>query len=801
MRADSRLGWVLSFTVLATAAFGCGDDDGGGPVDAGSDADTVIDGSPACANDDECSDGVFCNGEEVCDDSVCKRGQRVSCDDGVECTTDLCSEESSACRNLPIDFDGDGHADLRCENADGDALGDDCDDENAARYPGNIEVCDGAGLDEDCNTNTVGNKDQDNDGAIDAQCCNTGASGSPSCGTDCDDLKTSVNPSATEVCDLFDNDCDGMTDEEGGVMQYPDTDFDGHGAEGEAAVSRCAGTLGFAVDDDDCDDEDPAVHRAQVEICDEKDNDCDTKIDESPRSVFWYRDRDGDRFGGRLDAALFQCAPPEGYDLRDTDCDDENAAVSPGAAELCDGLDNNCDGLKSARIDTNDFEDDDNDGSADFGCGVTGTDCDDNNSATGGTLLEICDKLDNDCDDKVDEDVADTVWYLDQDGDGFGNERLPAVVYCLPLTGRSAYPGDCNDADPTVNPNAFEVCGEGLFSTGDEDCDGQVDEQDDGFCAVCGDGRPEGPEQCDDRAVNSMGVCVDPDGACNDDSLPDACRTDCRSAHCGDGVVDSGEACDDGQNNSAAPNAACRLDCTLRRCGDHIVDSDEACDDATQFCRPDCTAALWSDGICAPVTSDIAQLIGPNVVSGDTTGGSTALTIDPNYVDTNGNMVEACTFSTDGAPVGPERVYTWTSPADMVYAFGTSNAGLASRLSVALFFNDARYQTSCTEPWACLEPPPNNALVAYVPNAEGVAIAVDSAQGQPFALSIYGLICCQADVDDPVTAVVDSGCANQATELGRQADIDAIIAARASCRTAWDAACVAEAMAQGRCTD
>ena len=776
-RHTSRYAIFATSALLALTSLGCGDDAATPGQDAGTDSGMVIDGSPVCMEDSECQDTSYCNGEEFCDDGVCKRGARPSCDDGIACTTDRCSESLLRCVHEAPDFDGDGHFDATCVGDDG-PLGDDCDDDNADRYPGNIEVCDAAHVDEDCNPATLGNRDRDGDGAIDQACCNQNAAGTLVCGSDCDDNKPSVRPGASEICDLFDNDCDGMTDEEGAVMLFPDRDFDGHGEEDAAPEAQCAGTPGYAAVDDDCDDADPAVHAAQVEICDGKDNDCDGKTDEQARPVFWYRDLDGDGFGGRLEPTVFSCVPPVGYDLRDTDCDDEDPAIHPAAAELCDGIDNNCDGKKTARIGNrvNDFEDDDDDGSPDFACGPLGNDCDDNDKSTGGNLLEICDKLDNDCDGLVDEDVADTVWYVDADGDGYGNERLPAVVYCAPLAGRSAYPGDCNDADASIHPGAFEVCGMGLVSTGDEDCDGLVDE---GFCPVCGDGVAEGPEQCDDRATNSSGVCVDPDGVCNSDTLPDACRENCVQARCGDGVIDTGEVCDGGNANSDEPNALCRTNCQPQRCGDGIVDTGEACDDATAFCRSDCTAALWTDGICAPVTADLGSAVGANVVAGDTTGGSTAITID------GSDVVGMCSF-TNGAPSGPERVYTWQSPATMLYGFAPSNSGLASRLTVALFFNDDRYATNCTEPWACLEPAASTAMIARVPNAEGAAVAIDSAAGQAFNLSIFPMLCCPDDTD-PVAA---SACFTAAS----QADFDcAINAVATSCLSNWTAACATTA--------
>ncbi len=83
------------------------------------------------------------------------------------------------CTNHP-DRDGDGSIDVRCG-------GDDCDDNDYNRYPGNVEVCDAQDKDEDCNPHTFGRRDGDKDGQIDIACCNTASNGGKYCGRDCDD--------------------------------------------------------------------------------------------------------------------------------------------------------------------------------------------------------------------------------------------------------------------------------------------------------------------------------------------------------------------------------------------------------------------------------------------------------------------------------------------------------------------------------------------------------------------------------------------------------------------------------------
>ena len=85
------------------------------------------------------------------------------------------------------DVDGDGHISVECEG------GDDCDDADAARFPGNPEVCDTYGHDEDCNPTTYGATDADGDGFIDQNCFNYGSGGSTNGGIDCDDTNPVIN--------------------------------------------------------------------------------------------------------------------------------------------------------------------------------------------------------------------------------------------------------------------------------------------------------------------------------------------------------------------------------------------------------------------------------------------------------------------------------------------------------------------------------------------------------------------------------------------------------------------------------
>lgn len=125
-----------------------------------------------CSTADQCDDGLFCNGEEACVDHVCAYGSPVICDHGHLAGTPAyrishCDENRDACVFPGEDSDGDGHDSIR-------AGGDDCADNDANRFPGNVEVCNYArGHDEDCDPTTVGFKDSDGDGYNDSKCFNT----------------------------------------------------------------------------------------------------------------------------------------------------------------------------------------------------------------------------------------------------------------------------------------------------------------------------------------------------------------------------------------------------------------------------------------------------------------------------------------------------------------------------------------------------------------------------------------------------------------------------------------------------
>ncbi|MCB9613603.1 MAG: putative metal-binding motif-containing protein [Sandaracinus sp.] len=215
------------------------------------------------------------------------------------------------------------------------------------RFPGNVEICDSVGHDEDCDPATFGDRDADGDGFVDALCCND-FEGTMRCGDDCNDRRRDAHPGVPEVCEGLDNDCDGSIDEGLLRMQWPDADRDLHGDEASEGVMVCPGEPGYSPVRDDCDDTAPTRHRAQLEICDGLDNDCDGVSDEAPVSVPWYPDEDDDGFGAAGGTVVISCAPVPGYSTRSSDCNDADRMVNPAAAERCNGIDDDCDGFADA---------------------------------------------------------------------------------------------------------------------------------------------------------------------------------------------------------------------------------------------------------------------------------------------------------------------------------------------------------------------------------------------------------------------------------------------------------------------
>ena len=390
-------------------------------------------------------------------------------------------------------------------------------------------------------------------------------------GDDCNDRDANVHPSADEICgDGVDNNCDGVIDDEGAgaVTWYVDGDGDGYGVD---EVVSCAKPDGAVADGGDCNDGNVDVHPGAAERCDGLDQDCDDKVDEGLDAVVQYPDADGDGYGDDAVSETRCVSAGDAWAVEGGDCDDAEAAVNPSATEApYDGVDADCDG-------SDDF---DVDGDGERSDAHGGVDCDDTSSAVHTGATEVCaDGIDNNCDGATDDDgTGGGEWYIDGDGDGYGDV---AVTACVRPEGSAILDGDCDDGDAGRNPGKTELC-DGV----DQDCIGGTDDglatvlhyadgDGDGYgvtgdteerCAREGDGWATLDGDCDDGAagvnpgateVYYDGVDGNCDGADDDDADGDGEKAEARGgADCDDTDAGIGphveEVCGDGVDADCA---------------------------------------------------------------------------------------------------------------------------------------------------------------------------------------------------------------------------------------------------------
>ena len=339
-------------------------------VDSGADADTTTQPDVELPPDPVCGNGVV-EGDEACDDGS------LNSDDLPNACRTTC--EVASC--------GDDTTDAGEECDDGNRVDDDfC--TNACRIVA-TDICAPCDGDDDCGG--------ERDACLllpEEPACGISCRSAEDCpeGFVCADAR-SLAGAPTRQCLPSAGGCAGCFD--------PDRDGFGVGPECEAA---------------DCAPSRSDIFPGAEEICDGIDNDCDGSIDEEIATREWFIDADFDGRGALGSTPRVSCLQPANYVASADDCNDRDRLTAPGAPELCDGRDNDCDGA-------------------------------------------------------IDEGAVAQSFWPDGDGDGFGSASASATSSCSPIAGSVTNNRDCNDSNQLVRPEIVENCGNGF----DDNCNGTVD--------------------------------------------------------------------------------------------------------------------------------------------------------------------------------------------------------------------------------------------------------------------------------------------------------------------------------------
>lgn len=252
----------------------------------------------------------------------------------------------------------------------------------------------------------------------------------------------------------------------------------------------------------------------------------------------YYKDADGDGYGSGAPMRAAQRLP--GWADKDGDCDDTNHAIHPGAMEMCNHADDNCnsqidEGLRMQSF----FQDLDHDGygGRDFaidcapppGYVDNGRDCNDENVNIHPGAPEQCNGGDDDCDGLDDDDVVTQDYYPDHDGDGFplmnAQQRLntcnppPGYVSPRDANGDGVFDGDCDDDDPNVYPGASDLCGDGKVNDCFERQPGRDSIPDRVCFSTCGGSWAQGPYKLPNAETAVLVSRIDLDGNGSDELI------------------------------------------------------------------------------------------------------------------------------------------------------------------------------------------------------------------------------------------------------------------------------------------
>lgn len=225
------------------------------------------------------------------------------------------------------------------------------------------------------------------------------------------------------------------------------------------------------VNTNDCSPLNKDISPNKQEICNNVDDDCDGTVDEGV-TIAQYKDNDFDGYGNKNENPIPTCKEIAGYAPTNDDCDDTNSNVYPTAEEICDGLDNDCNGL-------------------------------------------------------ADDGIKKT-YYYDGDGDGFGSNT--AISSCQPQENDYVTNNkDCDDKINSVNPDAQEIC-----NTYDDDCDGVINDNINPIYVDCNLNGGKQKKTCNNKGEwKNEGTCSDQSVCTNGDTM--LCQTSAKG-ECGFGV-------------------------------------------------------------------------------------------------------------------------------------------------------------------------------------------------------------------------------------------------------------------------